>query len=332
MMKIDELKTWPETRFILLAIGLVLGYFALQLVWQFILLFSDIFLVLLLAWLLAFILEPMVEKIQEKIKNRTVAAGLTFSLVLILLGSVGAFLLPEIINQFSRLIQVLPQYFGHAPSWLAKLEDATINGLGNSVAALSGVANFLFQALIVAILAFYLLVEKQKLWQEILKITPKQWQDELEFGRQLIDKSFASFLRIQMLMGVISMIVTLVVLLILRTDFAISAAILSGILTIIPVAGPFLALIPVVFAGFIASPAKGLIAAGLILGVQQIQFNILAPKMLGDRLKIHPAVVLLSFLIGMKIAGGWGALFAIPVVAILMVVAKQLVEHWVRRN
>jgi len=93
-----------------------------------------------------------------------------------------------------------------------------------------------------------------------------------------------------------------------------------------------LALIPpfVVSAAGGADAVIGVVSVLIIL--QFIELNVLGPKIWGSALKIHPAVIFLSFILGYKLAGGWGSVFAIPVVAVLFIVGEPLVRHFLEKR
>jgi predicted PurR-regulated permease PerM len=114
--------------------------------------------------------------------------------------------------------------------------------------------------------------------------------------------------------------------------YAPSAAFLSGILTIIPLIGPILALIPPVFIALATNPQNPTIA-GIILVVlliiQQVMFNYLGPRLMSKAFKLHPIIVLLSIIIGFKVAGAFGAIFIIPILGILVLVFKELGHYFV---
>ncbi|MDE2590043.1 MAG: AI-2E family transporter, partial [Patescibacteria group bacterium] len=86
---------------------------------------------------------------------------------------------------------------------------------------------------------------------------------------------------------------------------------------------------PPVAVAAIIDPTRAIIVAIAILVVQQIIFNVIGPRMMGKAFKMHPIIVLLSFLVGYKIAGGAGAVFAIPVLGILIVVIHRLSRHFI---
>ena len=154
----------------------------------------------------------------------------------------------------------------------------------------------------------------------------------MRFIQTTIDETFASFLQIQVLFGVLAGIATWIVLRIFGIDYAASIAILAGLLTIIPLAGPVLGIIPPAFVAFATHPENPFLAvaiAAILLLIQQIVYNSVGPKLMEKAFKLHPIVVLLSIVIGFKVAGAMGAVFVIPVLGIAVIVIKKLGYHFI---
>jgi len=92
----------------------------------------------------------------------------------------------------------------------------------------------------------------------------------------------------------------------------------------VPFLGPLIAAIPGIFFAFAQSPAKAIAVIVLYIVVQQIENNIIVPKVMGKSTGLNPLVVILSILIGMRIAGVVGALVAVPIAAAAAVYVETL--------
>ena len=110
----------------------------------------------------------------------------------------------------------------------------------------------------------------------------------------------------------------------LAIDFALPLAIIAGILEIIPNFGPTVATIPAVLAGLAMSPLHGLAALAWSFLVQQVENNIVVPRVMARVIGLNPLVTILSLSIGFKLAGIAGASLAIPVVLALEVIISDL--------
>lgn len=319
-----------------LIISIVGGIYIFQLAWGIVSYFSDIILYLILAWILSFVLEPSTAKVMRLGLSRTASAIIIYVVLALLIGTFFVLLLPVVISQITVITQNVPTYLSSlsiSQSLSLKIQDLITTLLSNSLIWISSVASFLFSLFVVLFMSFYFLIERREILSFMGRFVPLRLKDELRFVSWAVASSFAAFIRVQAILGLISGIATWVVLLVLGVNFSLSAGVLAGIFTAIPVVGPFLALIP----PLLVSADKGveIIAAtvSILLILQFVEFNILAPKIWGSILRIHPAVIFLSFLVGYKIAGGWGSFFAIPVVAVLFIVGEPLLKHfWEKRN
>jgi len=244
----------------------------------------------------------------------------------------GFFLVPALLGQLTTLVAALPVYFTNAPPWLAKPEQLIISSLSASLNFISFTFSLLFSSLTIIFLAFYFSLDRPKISQEIFRLVPKPYLAEAHFLNQVINSSFAQFFRVQTIFGIIFGLLTFLIMMIFKIPFALLSSLLAGILTIIPLIGPLLALIPPSFFAFSQSTAKGGLTLLILFLLQQAEFNALGPKLWGSAFRIHPAVVLLSFLLGYKITGIWGALFAIPLFSILFLTAQELYHHWLTKE
>ncbi|MDZ4209647.1 MAG: AI-2E family transporter [Candidatus Curtissbacteria bacterium] len=333
-MNFEEIKKEVNLIRVLAFLGIIyLGFHLLGIVWTILGQFADIFLILVLAWLLSFILEPVVTKIKRWFHLSRLASTLIAYLFLSLAFATMIFLLVPIVTvQIQNLIAIIPAHLESAPAIINRYSDTLLGSLNNSLSLIPSVAQFLFSTFIVLILSFYFIIDKDKINKEIFALTPKKWHDEVVFLQNVIENSFASFLRVQLIFGIISGILTWIVLRALNIDFAASAALLAGILTIIPLLGPILGIIPPVVVAFIAGTNEALIVFVVLLIAQQFIFNVLGPKLFSKALKLSPIIILISFLVGLRVAGGVGAIFAVPVLGILAVVIGEISRRYLKRG
>ncbi|OGH42218.1 MAG: hypothetical protein A3H79_02415, partial [Candidatus Levybacteria bacterium RIFCSPLOWO2_02_FULL_36_8b] len=320
-------------RILVIFLIIAVGIYLFQIAWQILGNFSDIIIILISAWLLSFILEPVVDKISSLTHlPRILSTTITYLLISAILAA-GIFLFIPIVNsQIQSLTSITPKVLETAPKFIAGWSEQLTKYLNNSISVIASVAQFLFSVFIVLILSFYFIVDKERINKEFFDLTPKKWHKNLEFIENVINSTFASFLRVQVIFGIISGISTWIVLRVLGVDFAATAALLAGVFAIIPLVGPFLAIIPPVFVAFLVNPTIALFIFVIILVIQQIIFNVIGPKLLGKAFKLHPVVILISFLVGAKIAGSVGAIFAIPVIGIAAIVIRKLGHHFLISN
>jgi predicted PurR-regulated permease PerM len=222
------------------------------------------------------------------------------------------------------LPEYLPENFLLAPQ-VVNFLTATA---ANSVILASGIAGALTNTLLIFIISFYLLISRREISQFILKIIPDEYEDDYLFLEKTLNQTFGSFLQVQVFLGLVLGIITFAVLVILQINFALSSALVAAVLAMVPVIGPILFLLPVILAGLTVSLQKMIIAVVVIALAAQLVYNFLAPKLLGSALKIHPLIVLLSFLLGYRLTGVWGAIFAVPIVSAVAIIGQELLKYW----
>lgn len=328
---LDELKKQFTSVQILITLLIVaVGIYIFQVAWQVLGQFSDIFVLLISSWLISFILEPAVENTTRITKFPKVISALTVYLVLLGLVTVVVFLFVPIVSlQYIGLTKILTKYFASYPGIINKWGDLVNSSLTNSLAYIPSVANFFFSFFIVLIISFYFIIDKQRINTELMNFIPQKWHKDTRSIQQLIDNTFASFLRVQLLFGVLAGVTTWLVLILFHIEFAASTAVLAGIFALVPLLGPVLSIIPPILVVLITTPGQALVIFIALLIVQQIIYNVLGPKILGNVFKLHPVVVLLSFIIGYKLAGPAGAIFAVPVLGILFVLIHRLSHYFI---
>jgi predicted PurR-regulated permease PerM len=179
--------------------------------------------------------------------------------------------------------------------------------------------------LIVPIWAFYLLRDRVRLTARLDERIPPEWRADSWAVLRVIDRVFGRWLRAQIVLGVIIGVATYFGLLLLGwfvdprfLQFALLLAVIAGVLELLPIIGPILAMIPtLVLALTTTDPVVSLVAVLLLyIIVQQFENAVLVPKIQGDAVELHPSVVIFVLIIGGSIAGLMGAILAVPLTAV----------------
>ena len=140
-----------------------------------------------------------------------------------------------------------------------------------------------------------------------------------------VDNVVSKFIRGQLLDGLIVGILSSLGLWIIGLDFPVLIGMTAGIFNIIPYFGPLIGTVPAVIVGLLSgSPIKALFAVLVLLLVQQLDGAIIAPKVVGESVGIHPVFVILSIIIGGALFGLLGMLLAVPTAGII----KLLIMRW----
>jgi predicted PurR-regulated permease PerM len=206
-------------------------------------------------------------------------------------------------------------------------------------AAIAGSVASLMTALlayaVVPIFVFYILKDRPALSAAARSALPSEWRPDLEAIVRIVDRVFGRWVRGQLLLGLVVGLMTFLGLLVLGvvvdpvfSRFAVILAVSAGLLELLPIIGPIISAVPAVLLGATAG-VPGIVAALLLyLGVQQLENNVLVPKIQGDATDLHPGIVLAAIVIGGAIAGFLGAILALPVTA----AGRDVVRYLMRRT
>jgi predicted PurR-regulated permease PerM len=316
--------------------------------------FGDIFLTFFLAWLLAFIISPIVSRIVDAIPRlpRAAATILVYTgvvLVLIVLVVIAAGALATSISQFAASIPDirtnLPSMIAPWQQWLDSIGLGQIDLLAQAEAALANLDDLAaaliepLQAiavaslsvvgtlLIVFFLSIYMVLDRDDILAFLFRIVPPAYSEEARLLETSVSRSFGGFLRGQALMGAIYFLIALATNLLLGLPLAALTSVLAGLLQMIPFFGPFVSWTPPVVVALVLQPESALPAAILMGAGWLVVMNVLQPRIMQGAVGIHPIVVLGSVLIGGRIAGIPGAIFGIPIAAVVSAFLLEFLQR-----
>jgi predicted PurR-regulated permease PerM len=236
--------------------------------------------------------------------------------------------LPGLLAQLDQLYQGLnlpPQLRAALDEWIAGLSQGGGIDPGVLVPVVNvtaGLVSSIFGYLIIPVWAFYLLKDRRELMAAADRSLPPDWRRDVWELVAIVDRVFGQWIRGQLFLGVTVGVATFAGLMILNATidpifgrFALLLAISAGILELLPIIGPIIAAVPAVLLALTAGPQAAIAALLLYLVVQQVENNLLVPKIQGDAVEMHPSAVMFSLVLGGAIAGLLGAILALPVTA-----------------
>jgi predicted PurR-regulated permease PerM len=310
--------------------------------------FSTILIVVFLAWLLAFVLSPLVGLLEEWLGwSRGVASGVVFAGTLVG-GGLGLFVLGTLVgSQIGQLTGEFPQTRTRIEATLTGWQDAIHIGrfqpdlialfndgvaqvqrtftsaLGNAPGI--GVA-VVGNLVIILILSLYMVLDSQKILRGINRLIPDRYDDEADLLERSVARAFGGFLRAQVILAGIQALLVLALGIVIGLPYLFLIVAVSSVFMLVPFFGPPLALVPPLVATAIYQPSWILIAAPVLLVVQTVVVNWLQPRLMHGALGLHPLLVLIGLLVGAQVAGVWGALFGIPVIAVINTFVTYIVN------
>jgi predicted PurR-regulated permease PerM len=306
--------------------------------------FGDVILVFFLAWLLAFILSPVVAGLIRLIPvlPRVGAVVLVYAVLVGAIVLVVVLVAGALAQSIAAFVAGVPDLRQNLPEILAPWQDrlkalglnqvdlvtqgqAFIDNLATYAAQLAGPVQQLAVAslgavgnlLIILILSLYMVADRDAILSFFFRIVPPAWKEETRLLETSIAGSFGGFLRGQAILGVVYAAVAALTSAVLGLPYLAVTTAAAGVLMAIPFFGPFVAWAPPVIVALL-TPGDHALPAFLLMGIGWlIVMNALQPRLMQEAVGIHPIVVLGSVLIGSKIAGVTGAIFGIPIAAVL---------------
>ena len=326
---------------VVLAIGVL--YLA-GLVWQVASQFADILLLFFLAWVIAFILEPAVTFLRMRGRlPRPIAVTVAYLGLLIMLAGGIVWLVPPLSRQVVQVVVDLPTYASLLDAQVVALQGlleergltvnlaALVNEddlvrraeavappiLSNAVALATRIASFVLQLAIVLMLSYYVMLDGHRITQGLLRTVPSTIREDVVFFFASVNRAFAGFLRGQLIQALIYSLGVAVIMWAIGLDLVLLTAVVNTLAMLIPFVGPPLALVMPLAIAYLENPGSFWLAFILINVLQAIVLNVVAPRVMSSAIGLHPLLVFVGLLGGARVAGVWGALFGVPVVAVI---------------
>ena len=194
--------------------------------------------------------------------------------------------------------------------------------------AASGLTNFIFGLFI----SIYLLFSKEKRYAQIMKLRRALFRDSVNqritHVCTVADRSFGGFLRGKFLDSMIVGIMTFLACRIFNIPYSLLVASIVGITDFIPVIGPFIGGIPTALIILLADPIKVIFFLASIIVIQQIDGNIVAPKILGEHTGVSSLCVMIAIILMGGLWGFAGLLIGVPLFATVL----ELLDYWLERR
>jgi predicted PurR-regulated permease PerM len=296
----------------------------------------------LVAVFLALALNPAVEWfMRHGIKRRGYAAGLTFVLALIVIGGIGYAFIPTLVSQVNDFVHALPGYVDDLTKGrgrlgfletkyhiVEKIREAVNTGGTSKVLGLTGAAISITKSvisLVVAIitivfLTFFMLLEGPAWMERIYGLLPERSRPRWRAIGRDVYRTVGGYVTGNLLISLIAGTLTTIVLLAVGVPYAVALGVIVAILDLIPLAGATIAAIIIGTVAFLHSITAGIVVVVFFIVYQQVENQFLQPVIYGRTVQLSPLAVLVSVLIGAKLAGILGALGAIPIAGAIQVI------------
>lgn len=309
---------------------------------------------ILLSGIIAYLIHPIVLWLEGKKVSRTwsiliiyfVSSGIATALII--------FIAPHLINNIKELMNTLPDMtieiknnfngvlkniktskwpsdikesiFKEINNGVYFIEQMAINTLKKSLLVVAKIATAGFDLIVAMIIAYYLIKDGKNFKKNSLSLIPRRWRNGVTNCCREINTVLSNFIQGQILTALIVGIMVTAGFFIIKLKYPLILGMIAGVFNIIPYFGPAIGAIPAIAIALIDSPLKALWTAVIILIIQQIENAFISPKIIEGKLGLHPVTTILVVLIGGQLFGIVGMLIAVPITAVIKVVAKRSIE------
>ncbi len=324
---------------------------------------GGVLLTFLLAAVLAYALNPVVRMLEGWRVPRIVAVlGVFLALVAAVLAALLVLILPAaseaqalvqnpevltdgvagLVGRVSELPYVggqissvdgaaLSEFVGNnAPSAGGEL----LNGALGFIGGIFGIFGTILNLFLMLIVSIYLLLDRERITLATLSVVPETVREQTMELFHVVEDTLVKYLKAQLLLcGIMGSMGWAIAYFTFR-DYALLIGLWVGVMEIIPVVGAFLGAVPAVaIALFAGGLDQALLVSALFLLAQQLEGNVLVPRVMGGSVGVHPLWVLFATLAATALYGVVGAIFAVPIVAIVAATLRYLretllFEHW----
>ena len=303
--------------------------------------------------ILAYLLSPVVSWLGKKGLSRRSAVAVIAIWIVVILAVILFLLLPKLYLELGKLTTVLPQkvqvIYEYAenvknrysqaglPSEVTKLiesqlqegQDYVIGWLERLIENLPSLIASLGLLILSPIIAIYFILDWNRINEGVLQIVPQRIRGQWHKFLQEVDYIIQRYIQGNVIDSVIVGLLIGFGVKLVGMDYALVIGIICGITNLIPYFGPFLGGIPSAFLALGISPMMALKVALVVAVVQQIDGNIINPRLMSGKVGLHPLWVIFALLAGGELGGLVGMLLAIPIAAIIRIIIRDIYYYLV---
>ncbi len=309
----------------------------------------------------AYFLDPVCDRLERAGLSRTLATTIVTVLFLLLVVAVILLVLPTLAGQLADFLEKAPRYVevlrGQltrlieflearvAPEILERAREAALSSatsyagwitkaLGELVTGGVAVANLISLLVITPVVAFYLLRDWDPLVARIDGWLPRQHAEVVREQIAKIDETLAGFVRGQVTVCMILGAFYAVGLTLAGLDFGLVIGLIAGLLTFIPYVGALIGGLLAIGLALVQFDdwTRVLIVAAIFAVGQAVEGNVLTPKLVGERVGLHPVWVIFALLAGGALFGFVGVLLALPVAAVIGVLVRFTLDQYLQSD
>ncbi len=264
--------------------------------------------------------------------NRPLAVLITYLLVF-LMGSLAMSIgLDPVITQSRKLVQTLIKnqdmftFGGNVNFSLSDVVTSFIATSGGVLLATKSIFNNVTAMFSILILSIYMSLDWDSLKYRFTLLFNEKSRERVGKAIGEVEINIGVWLRGQLILMLFIGVLSYIGLSIVGVQFPLALAIISGVFEIVPIIGPVASAIVAALVAIVDSPIKALLIVLVFAGIQQIEGNVLVPKIMAKVSGLSPIVILIGLLVGTNLFGIIGAVAAVPVMMIVSIVLRSILE------
>ena len=302
-----------------------------------------------IAFALAYLLDPVTDRLESLKISRTFAVLVLMAGVFSLVTGIGLLIFPLLKLQAEHLVSNLPNYIAIMQEWMhpllgvvgepekiqeilnrellkigelpLKVISSITSILWGSVAGLFSFILFLANLVIIPVVMFYLLRDYDLINKKMLSFVPARTREQVLSLIKEIDGVLADFVRGQLMVGLIMAGLYSIGLFFCGTPMSLFIGLLAGLASLVPYLGLVFGFVPAAILTFMQTQDWVLVfgVAGVFAVVQGLEGMIITPRIVGEKIGLHPVAIILAVLLGAEFFGLVGVIVSVPVAAALNV-------------
>lgn len=308
-------------------------------------------LLLAIGALLAYVVYPLVRWL-EHVMPRLLAVILVYLLVLIGLGILLYFVATTVIEQINSLIHYVQSLISAPPNGSSQVQpilDALqrigisqdqLRSLGqqilgqlqglvaNVVPFVSNVLSILLNTFLTAILSIYFLFTGPKITQWLRQKTPEPQREQINFLLDTMQRVVGGYIRGTLTLAAVFSVLTGIAITIIGVPYPLLLSVFAFIMEFIPFLGVYIEGAAIVLLALTQGWTTGLLALGVVILLQNLENNVLSPRIVGDAVGINPIINIFAVIAGTNLFGIAGAFFAAPIAGFIQALIQALWSWW----
>lgn len=300
----------------------------LAILWQ----IRTLIVLLFISFVLMEALNPAVTRLEKYKIPRPLGIFILYIIILGVISFVVAGIVPILTEQTTGLIQTLPQavknikIFGSDPIDLSSQFKILENIPGGIAKIAISVVSNVVSGFVVLFLTFYLLLEKKNFSKYGHDVFGEKGKEKMVAIIEQLEARLGSWVNAEFFLMTIIGILSYIGYSILGLRYAVPLAIFAGLLEAVPSIGPTVATALAALVGFTVSPLTGILAIVVGTVIQQLENNIIVPRIMKQTVGFNPLITILLIASGAKLGGVIGAILALPLFLTLQTIFKVLIE------